>query len=208
VSVLGVGAYVVVNMNDQPKPIGSATQAPSPRETATDSIECSAPRASGSGKVDLRQLPDPVKQMRESIIEAATFCDYDELERLALIGKPYFSYTFGEDTGAPADFWRAREREALNGSPRAPRYMAYLVEMLDLPFCKEIQQGGTGGAGDMVIYEWPRAHCSARTHADWQQLKGLYTQEQIDQMEMGDLYVGFRVGILEDGDWVYFIAGD
>lgn len=46
------------------------------------------------------------------------------------------------------------------------------------------------------------------TPADWEDIRGLYPDELIDQMRTGDSFLGFRVGILEDGDWVYFIAGD
>jgi hypothetical protein len=135
------------------------------------------------------------------ILASAVDCDYGFLEELALEGDPGFSYSYGVD-GTPARFWQARETEAANKEKPTSEYMRYLVSVLRLPHCKE-----TGPDGK-VYFVWPRVHCSARTAKDWDDLKGLYTDEQIDQMRTGDIYYGFRVGILEDGDWVYFIAGD
>lgn len=61
---------------------------------------------------------------------------------------------------------------------------------------------------DEVYYVWPRVHCSTRTSSDWDQVRDLYTDEEIEQMRDADAYYGFRVGIVENGDWIYFIAGD
>jgi hypothetical protein len=146
-------------------------------------------------------LPPEVRDTWGAILDAASACDYEKLETLALAGQSGFSYSYGVD-GSPAKFWAAREKEAANKDKPTSEYMRYLVSVIQLPYCEE------DGPDGKHYFVWPRAHCSARTHADWQQLKGLYTQDQIDQMELGDLYVGFRVGILENGDWVYFIAGD
>ncbi|MEA2451952.1 MAG: hypothetical protein QOG04_662 [Actinomycetota bacterium] len=217
VSVLGIAAYAVINMNDQqPKPIAPASSAtpaeesPSATPTASPTASpedgtrgpCSASGMEGTHYPETGAgLPTKVADVRLEIIGAAIGCDYDGLETLALEGRQGFSYNYGAD-GSPADFWRVRERDArANGQPTS-EYMRYLVSILDLPYCEE------DGPDGEHYFVWPRVHCNARTDSDWNDLKGLYTKEQIDQMRTGDMYYGFRVGILEDGDWVYFISGD
>jgi hypothetical protein len=145
-------------------------------------------------------LPPAVDVMRKQIIAAASACDYQELNRLALAGKPEFSYSFGVEQ-SPADFWRDREREARRLDQPTSEYLRYLVEVLYLPYCIE-------ETSDRTYYVWPRVHCSERQPADWDDLQGLYADEVIEQMRAGDIYYGHRVGILADGDWAYFIAGD
>ena len=81
-------------------------------------------------------------------------------------------------------------------------YLRFLVQTLELPYCEEKSPDG------QTYFVWPRVHCRARTAADWEDIRGLYPDELIDQMRTGDSFLGFRIGILEDGDWVYFIAGD
>lgn len=216
VSVLGAVAYTVVNMNDQPKPIKPASSATPSEESPTASPTvsptsspqdgtvgpCSASGLEGTHYPETGAgLPSEVGDMRLEIIGAAISCDYEHLQGLALDGRKGFTFSYGAETSA-AIFWKAREREAAKTGDENSEYMRYLVSILDLPYCKEKVPNGD------TYYVWPRVQCNARTDADWNDLKGQYTQEQIDQMRTGDLYYGFRVGILEDGDWQYFVAGD
>jgi hypothetical protein len=47
-----------------------------------------------------------------------------------------------------------------------------------------------------------------RTDADWDALRGLYTDEQVEQFQAADSYTGWRTAITDAGDWMYFVAGD
>lgn len=212
VSIIGVGAYAVTQLDGGPErisvvgPSEAPAASPSTEPSSTPSEE--GPRCSSSDlpgdNIALRTdgLPEEVQQTWFSIVQAAFACDYERLEALALQGREGFSYSFGIVDGTPSAFWSDRERHARRTGEKTDEYIRYLVETLALPYCEE------DGPDGEHYFVWPRVHCSARTHADWKDLKGLYTPKQIDQMRTGDLYYGFRVGILEDGDWVYFIAGD
>ncbi len=168
---------------------------------------CSATGLTVDASPNAEGLPRPVAARRMAILDAAVECDYDELERLALEGRPGFSYSFGIEK-SPASFWRARERDARRLDRETSEYLRYLVQILHLPHCRERQDDGTGTESEAVYYVWPRVHCSARSAEDWNDLEDLYTDEQIEEMRKANIYFGFRVGILEDGDWVYLIAGD
>lgn len=210
-AVLVAGALVVISMNqgDPPLPPARPSASPAPTPTPTPTtvgenpfLECSATPLAGSHDHETAAgLPQDVADTRMAIIEAAIECDYRRLQELALEGRDGFGYSFGVD-GPPATFWREREREAREQRAAASEYMRFLVQTLELPYCEE------EGPDGETYFVWPRVHCRARTDADWEDIRGLYPDEMIEQMRTGDVFYGFRVGILADGDWVYFIAGD
>jgi hypothetical protein len=212
-----VGAYVVVEMNEIDDVVTVAeamptaptpTETPSPSPTPSPVAVCSGTQMAGSHDHEMAAgLPVAVANVRMRIIEAAIACDYAALEEIALAEGEGFSYSFGVEE-SPSSFWRAREREARKLDLPQSEYMRYLVSILQLPYCKETNDDGSGTDTEVVYYVWPRVSCMARTDSDWDDLDGFYTQEQIEQMRTDDLYYGFRGGILENGDWVYFIAGD
>lgn len=211
-ATLAVGAYIVVDMNRPIEPDGPqaqpsagtpSTPAPTPSPNGEGPfLECSATPLEESDDHEMAAgLPPEVADTRMEIIEAAIDCDYRRLEDLALEGRQGFSYSFGVD-GSPAAFWRAREREAREERVAVSEYMRFLVQTLELPHCEEESPGGE------LFFIWPRVHCGARTAADWEDIRGLYPDELIDEMRTNDIFYGFRIAIVEDGDWVYFIAGD
>jgi hypothetical protein len=55
---------------------------------------------------------------------------------------------------------------------------------------------------------WPSADQEVRTDTDWNALKGMYTDEQVAGFKSSDLYTGYRVGVTDAGDWMYFVSGD
>ena len=221
-SVLGIGAYAVVALNQdpaagpitprgsssldgtQPQPDGTA----SAREIKEVDRPCYASEEEIRYQSDGASLPQAVADMRLTIMGNGITCQFEFLQHLAEQGDPAFHYSFGVEE-SPARFWADREREAHRRGEKSWSYAYGLVRVLSMPHCKESQDDGTGRDTEKIYYVWPRVHCAAhRTDEDWNDLKGLYTDEQIEMMRESDLYIGFRVGILEDGDWAYFIAGD
>lgn len=230
VAVIGIGGYAVVSLDRDPAgpaplppgatpadgPTADPEQSPTAgQETPTPARSCSASDLVGDRTSERRLdgVPPVVEQMWSDILDAALRCDYGALEDLALLEGQGFTYSYGAPDGSPAAFWRAREREArtsirceqsrscTTGNPEL-EYMRFLVETLELPYCKEKVPNGD------VFYVWPRVQCNDRTSEDWDDLQGLYSEEEIEQMRTGDMYYGFRVGIVDDGDWQYFVAGD
>jgi hypothetical protein len=132
-------------------------------------------------------VPIGVKTKRAAILRAAEAKDYDGLARLA---DPTFKYTFGGPLpGGPADYWRKAEREG-------QKPLEALSAVLKLPYT--LSRG---------IYVWPFAYDK--------------TSDEITQYEATLLekipspatvrpegYLGWRAGILPDGSWIYFVAGD
>jgi len=160
--------------------------------TTATSAGCSGATAAPD-LVDQPGLPVAIAEMREAVFAAAVTCDWPTLA--SLLGSE-FSYTFGIDTD-PIAYWQ--EREAA-GEP----VLYYLAELLNRPF-------GIQAAGDQTYYAWPSAFVtewSAVSSADREALRPLYDDDDFAGFAEFGGYFGYRIGILDDGTWVYFIAGD
>jgi hypothetical protein len=132
-------------------------------------------------------VPTAVERKRAQILQAAEAKDYDGLARLT---DPTFKYTFGGDVpGGPA-FWRQAEQ-------RGEQPLEALAAVLELPYT--LSRG---------IYVWPFAY--DKTAADITQ----YEATLLKRIPPGNTavgpegYLGWRAGILPDGSWIFFVAGD
>lgn len=141
-----------------------------------------------------RDLPEPVAEMRDAIVAAATDCDFDRLAGLPQPGA--FTYSFG-DSGDPAAFWRRAEADS--------EPLAALVHFLNRPFATRATDGVTQ-------YVWPRAYVYDSWEAvpaeDRDGLRPVYDAEDFERFDQFGSYTGYRIGITADGDWVFFVAGD
>lgn len=180
----------------EPSTTGSTTTTGQEDPKAT----CSAARLS-EDVPEPEGLPAPVAMMRKEILKAGVRCDYELLERLALGGDGTFQYSFGQDgpQGA-AEHWRALEADE-------EEVLAALVELVGLPYATDAVMPEEG-KGATRIYSWPSAHQENPTEADWKALEAIYAPAEIAQWRSMGTYLGYRVGISEDGDWIYFVAGD
>ena len=167
-----------------------------PTTTTSVTVTCSA----SSMELDREStdLPEPVAEMRLAIMEAATDCNYDRLADLALAGREHFTYSFGGG-GNPAGHWREAEN-------RDAQVLATLIKILNLSWAVKETQFETDVY--TTIYVWPAAFADNASDADWEEVGELYTEEEIASMKEFGGYVGYRVGITPEGDWVFFVAGD
>lgn len=215
----GVAFATQTMLSNRPEPLppaGETSEAPSsapasPTPSAgllepppeVDSGSCSAARE--ARPVDAQEeLPEQVQHMRANIIFAAWNCDYDELEKYTgLTHGEEFTYSFGED-GNPSAYWKR-----LEAADPGEDVTAALVTALAMDFKKE-KIDLEPGAGPETLYIWPRASSSMPTEADWQEVveAGLHSQREVDQMREYGHYLGYRIGILPNGDWIYYVAGD
>lgn len=203
-ALLGRGERVPTGPAATESPSPGPSQSPSPAESPLgEEPDTSCSAAGMSAELSDQDLPDAVADMRARIAQAAVACDYDALAELALAGDEFFSYSFGED-GDPAGYWRRLEEDPeIDEEP-----MAMLVRTLDLRPCVE----DTVSAG-VTLYAWPSVQCSRSTEEDYDALveSGVYTEEEVRRLRkvgVGDGWGGYRAGITEEGDWLFYIAGD
>ncbi len=179
------------------KPGGAAsdtTAADSARLTV-EARSCSAAELDPVAEAEPGGLPSSVAETRRAILRAAAACDYDRLEALALQGGHAFTYSFG-DNARPAEYWRGLE--AAGEDP-----LAMLVRTLSLPWARETLE-----VEPFAFYVWPSAYLIDSDEAAWEAVAGLYSPEEIETMREYGGFIGYRVGITEDGEWRFFVAGD
>lgn len=159
--------------------------------TAKPEPSCSAAGSSRPGPQ--ADLPSAVADKRAAILAAALACD---LDGLAALTGPDFTVSFGG--GDPVDVWEAAE--ATGDGP-----MRFLVELLAMPYA-------TQTIDDRTIYVWPSAFAAESwadvTAADREALAKLYDEQAMTSFEQFGGYIGYRIGIDQDGEWMFFVAGD
>ena len=136
-------------------------------------------------------LPLQVQETRSRLLDAAGQGDWDALRRL--IPDEGFTFSFGGQRD-PIAFWQGFEGEG-----------ATILDVLSR-LLERTDHGRT-----RRIYIWPSA--AAEVPADWNQrdvdeLREIYSMRQIEEFQELDLYLGWRVGIDQDGTWVFFVQGD
>jgi len=177
--------------------------------TGTSTVPTTSGAGGGTGGGDCSAAGEPeqaaaqpglsaeVADMRDQIAAAAAGCRLGTLVALAYADGPGFTYSFGEAFD-PAGFWQ-------DGEDRGGRPLLFIRGMLDRPFAT-FENGGE------TIYVWP----SAYSYGDWQSvpaadraaLAPLYDEGALQQFAQAGAYIGYRVGIAADGDWLFFVAGD
>ncbi|HXF73655.1 MAG TPA: hypothetical protein VNO79_13735 [Actinomycetota bacterium] len=142
-------------------------------------------------------LPEAVAAKREAIFLAAAAGD---LEGLAALADPAtFTFSYGADRD-PVRYWRAIEAAGGEGPAEV------IPELLHAPY-------GTLRSGGRTLYVWPFAAAmddlSALTPAQRQALRALgYTERDIRSFVAAGGFLGWRLGITEDGRWIFYVAGD
>ena len=156
----------------------------------------------GGGIPKQEGLPDAVAAKREAIYKAARSRNYDTL---AVQAATPFKYSFGETTedGFAGFLATADEHLALDTEVAKGKYknnFEIIQALLKLPYALQ---------GD--IYVWPAVFTKGAadwTEEDIAQMKKLLPDELIEGYRQFGAYAYYRLGITEEGKWVYYIAGD
>lgn len=174
----------------------TTTAPPTTTSTTTAVAACSAGELPPE-PVPRPDLPSPVDKLRRALIAAAVSCDYEALSARATSGGGPFTFSYGDSTD-PAGFWRRAEAEG-------ERPLWHLVQVLQLS--SDIVERS---APEADIHVWPSV-AAKESDAGWSEVAdaGLFTDAELDAMrEGGSGYLGYRVGITAEGDWLFFVAGD
>lgn len=143
-------------------------------------------------------LPPAVAATARAIVDAASDCSFDRLAGIAATdGTPKLITSFGG--GGVENL--ARWEEEGDGE------MDTLVRLFGTSHTVTESDGPE-------IYVWPAAFA----YDSWEDIPrehlvelidlGVYTEGEIDEMARFDSYAGWRIGIDENGEWLFFIAGD
>ena len=125
-------------------------------------------------------LPQAVADVRLAIIEAALACDYDRLAELARAGRPTFTYSFGDTSDTSAQTPPVVWDAAAYWLEAEAFGEPVLATLVQVLGLSYAQIETQFDSGVFTpVYEWP-----------------------------ADANLGDRVGITDDGDWVYLVGGD
>jgi hypothetical protein len=138
-------------------------------------------------------LTAPVAEKLTAIAEAAAGCNATGLAALA---SDDITTTFGPGSG-PEDI--------ASWQPDDERF-GIIVELFNM------SHGVTEMEDGSRLYVWPIAFAYETweeiPQAQLQELLRIYTQEELDQISLLGSYGGWRIGITEAGEWIFFVAGD
>ncbi|HEV7321120.1 MAG TPA: hypothetical protein VGO04_21175 [Ensifer sp.] len=149
---------------------------------------------------DISKIPAPVARMRELIVEAAASGDIERLR--SLLGK---GPNQTQVTGVTGDEDPVAILKGLSGDQEGVEILAILLDVLSTGFV--LVDKGT----PQEAYVWPyfaEKKLSTLTPPEKVDLFRLVTAGDFADMEEFGSYNFYRVGIMPDGKWKFFIAGD
>ncbi len=149
---------------------------------------------------DLEKLPEPVKRMRQLIVDAAKRGDIEAIRPLIGSGESATQLSLGGLEGDPIEFLRE-----LSGDKEGQEILAILEEVLSAGYVH--LDAGTPNE----LYVWPYFFAIPLDKLDPRQRVELFkivTAGDYDDMKTYGAYIFYRVGITPDGRWSFFVAGD
>ncbi|WP_413709170.1 hypothetical protein [Rhizobium sp. Rhizsp82] len=163
------------------------------------------PGASDSGKpvdviYDITKVPEPVRKMREQIVEAAASGDLERLRPLMGTGAQQTQVSVGQPTDDPIGTLKD-----LSGDPDGDEILAIILDVISTGFVHV----GAGTADE--AYVWPyfaEKDLKALTPPERVELLRIVTAGDLSDMQEFGGYNFYRLGIAPDGKWKFFTAGD
>lgn len=150
---------------------------------------------------DITKAPEPVRRMRELMVEAAASGDIERLRALMNPGPNQTQVLM--ETDEDADPVAALKQ--LSGDQEGMEILAILIDILSTGFVRV-----DAGTPDEV-YVWPyfaEKPLALLTPPEKVELLRIVTAGDVAEMQELGNYNFFRLGITPDGRWKFFTAGD
>jgi len=149
---------------------------------------------------DLQKLPEPVRRMRQLIVDAAASGDIEALRPLIGTGEDVTQLSLGDTEGDPIKALRE-----LSGDKEGHEILAILEEVLDAGYVHL----DAGKPNELYVWPYffavPLDKLNARQSVE---LFKLVTAGDYEDMKAYNSYIFYRVGITPEGRWSFFVAGD
>lgn len=149
---------------------------------------------------DISKLPEPVRRMRELILETAKKGDVEKLRSLIGLGETATTLSIGGLEGDPIKYLK----EA-SGDNEGFEILAILIEVLEAGYV-HVDEGE-----DDELYIWPYFFAwplEKLTPEMKVELFRILTAGDVEDSQNFGGYVFYRVGIKPNGQWSFFVAGD
>lgn len=148
---------------------------------------------------DISKAPEPVRKMRQMIVEAAASGDIERLRSLLGSGATQTQITGGEGEDPITTL------KGFSGDGEGLEVLAILLDILSTGYAKV--DAGT----PEETYVWPyfaNKSLATLTPPDKVELLRIVTAGDLADMQEYGNYSFFRVGITPDGKWKFFSGGD
>jgi hypothetical protein len=149
---------------------------------------------------DFSKAPEPVRKMREKLVEAASSGDPEKLRALLSEGTDPTALSLGADNGDPI-----ATIKSVSGDPDGIEVLAIMMDVLNSGFV-HVNAGTPDDA-----YVWPyfaEKPLNTLTLREKVELLRIVTAGDYENMLDAGNYNFFRIGISPDGKWKFFTAGD
>lgn len=149
---------------------------------------------------DLAKLPEPVRRMRDKLVEAAKSGDPEKLRVLLQTGATATQLSLADQNEDPIKFLISQ-----SGDQAGQEILAILEEVLEAGYVH--LDAGT----PEELYVWPYFFAYPLDRLTPQQKVEIYrivTASDFEEMEGFGNYIFYRVGIAPDGRWAFFVAGE
>jgi hypothetical protein len=181
-----------------PDPIVRKNQAVT--EPADDAPAEDEPQTPVEVFYDIEKAPEPVRRMRQLIVEAAASGDIERLRPLLGKGVTQTQVSMVESEEGPVETLKGQ-----SGDPDGIEVLAILLDVLSTGFAHV----GAGTPDDMYVWpyfaEKPLASLTPPEKVDL--LRLVTAGDYADMQEFGS-YNFYRVGITPDGEWKFFVTGE
>lgn len=149
---------------------------------------------------DYAALPEPVRRMRDLILEATHKADIEALRALVGSGDSMTQLSLGGLDGDPIQFLMD-----LSGDDEGHEILAIMEEVLSAGYVH--LDGGTPNE----LYVWPYFFAlpiDRMTPRQRVELFKIVTAGDYEDMKSFGAYIFYRIGITPEGRWAFFVAGD
>lgn len=149
---------------------------------------------------DVLKLPEPVRRMRQLLIDAAKSGDIEKLRPLLGTGDSATQLSLADMTDDPIAFLKSQ-----SGDAEGEEILAILEEVLSAGYVH--LDAGT----PEELYVWPYFFAYPLDKLTPQQKVEIYkivTASDFEEMQNFGNYIFFRLGISPDGHWAFFVAGE
>lgn len=179
-------------------PAGTTETDGEPGETDDAAIEAT-PTAMPEIQYDIELLPEPVRRMRQLIIEACAAGDVEALRPLLGLGE-----NGTQVSGSGGDVDRIDFLKDASGDGEGYEILAILQEVLEAGYVH------LDAGKPEEIYLWPyffAVPLDGLTGPQKVELFKLVTAGDYEEMKAFGSYIFYRAGITPEGRWAFFLAG-
>lgn len=168
---------------------------PSEQATTPPAPTIDGPAGPISSDPALAGLPEPVRRMREQIVEAAKTGDVERMKPVLEMSelKPMTGAGAGEN---PIDYWK---KASADGAGR--EILAAMLNVLEADFARVEKGGG------QPMYIWPSLSerpLGEMTPIEEVELYRIAPADKVAAMKQAGRYQSYRAGIGADGTWHFF----